>query len=87
MRWNVRYIGSFSAVPAEDIFSNEGERSTGSQFLLAPLLSHREPNCMSVNAAEQLRKALIGSTEKSRYEVMLDELKISSVARQVDDLA
>jgi hypothetical protein len=55
-------------------------------FVLMPFLSHQIPSGMKVNAADLLRKALVGSTASSGYKVTLDRLKIHSVQVQGDDL-
>jgi len=55
-------------------------------FLLSPFLSHKVPSSMTVNAADLLRKALIGSTATSGYKVTLDRLKIHSVQIEGDNL-
>ena len=55
-------------------------------FLLAPFMSHQVPSGMKVNAAELLRKALIGSTATSGYKVTLEKLKIHSIEIEGDDL-
>jgi hypothetical protein len=55
-------------------------------FLLAPFLSHQVPSSMKVNAADLLRKALIGSTATSGYKVDLDRLKIHSMQIEGDAL-
>jgi hypothetical protein len=48
-------------------------------FLLTPFLSHQIPSSMKVNAAEMLRKALVGSTQTTGYTLTLDRLKIHSM--------
>ena len=55
-------------------------------FLLTPFLSHQIPSSMSVNAADLLRNALIGSTATSGYKVTLDRLKIHSVQIEGDNI-
>jgi len=55
-------------------------------FVLAPFLSRQVHKSTKVSAAELLRKALIGSTANSGYALMLDQLKIRSVAMHGDDL-
>jgi hypothetical protein len=55
-------------------------------FLLMPFLRHQIPSSMTVNAADLLRKALVGSTATSGYAVSLDRLKIHSVVIQGDAL-
>jgi hypothetical protein len=53
-------------------------------FILNPFLSRQVPSSMKVNAAEMLRKALVGSTAASGYKVTLDRLKIHSIQPQGD---
>ncbi len=54
-------------------------------FVLAPFLRGQLPRSMTVNAADLLRKALMGSTAAtSGYKVRLDRLRIQSI-RLVDD--
>lgn len=48
-------------------------------FILNPFLSRQVPSSMKVNAADLLRKALVGSTANSGYKVTLERLKIHSV--------
>ncbi len=48
-------------------------------FVLGPFLRRQIPSSMKVNAADLLRKALVGSTATSGYKVNLDRLKIHSV--------
>jgi hypothetical protein len=55
-------------------------------FFLAPFLRHQLPSSMKVNAADLLRKALIGSAATSGYKVNLDHLKIHSVQIDGDKL-
>ena len=55
-------------------------------FLLSPFLSRQIPSSMKVNAADLLRKALVGSTVTSGYKVTLDRLKIHSMLIQDDNL-
>ncbi len=55
-------------------------------FVLMPFLGHQIPSGMKVNAADLLRKALVGSTASSGYKVTLDRLKIHSVQVQGDVL-
>jgi hypothetical protein len=55
-------------------------------FLLAPFLSRQIPSSLKVNAADLLRKALVGSTASSGYKVTLDRLKIHSIQIDGDDL-
>jgi hypothetical protein len=55
-------------------------------FLLMPFLSHQIPDSMTVNAADLLRKALVGSTASSGYKITLNRLKIHSVQVAGDDL-
>jgi hypothetical protein len=55
-------------------------------FLLMPFLSHQIPDSMTVNAADLLRKALVGSTASSGYKITLDRLKIHSVQIAGDNL-
>jgi len=55
-------------------------------FLLTPFLSRILPSSMEVNAADLLRKALIGSAATSGFKVTLDKLKIYSIQIQGDYL-
>ncbi|HWA93024.1 MAG TPA: hypothetical protein VG844_00380 [Terracidiphilus sp.] len=55
-------------------------------FLLVPFLSHQVPRSMQVNAADLLRKALVGSTAASGYKVSLDRLKVHSIQIKGDNL-
>ena len=55
-------------------------------FVLAPFLRGDVPKNMKVNAADLLRKALVGSTAASGYKVTLDRLKIHSVQVNGDKL-
>ena len=55
-------------------------------FLLSPFLSRQIPSSMKVNAADLLRKALVGSTVTSGYKVTLDRPKIHSMLIQDDNL-
>ena len=55
-------------------------------FVLAPFLRGDVPKNMKVNAADLLRKALVGSTAASGYKVTLNRLKIHSVQVNGDKL-
>ena len=55
-------------------------------FVLAPFLRGDVPKNMKVNAADLLRKALVGSTATSGYKIALDRLKIHSVQVNGDKL-
>jgi hypothetical protein len=55
-------------------------------FLLMPFLSRQIPGSMTVNAADLLRKALVGSTASSGYKVDLERLKIHSVQIEGDNI-
>ena len=55
-------------------------------FVLAPFLRGQVPKSMKMNAADLLRKALVGSTASSGYKVSLDRLKIHSVQIEGDKL-
>ena len=55
-------------------------------FVLAPFLRGDVPKNMKVNAADLLRKALVGSTAASGYKVTLNRLKIHSVHVNGDKL-
>ncbi len=55
-------------------------------FLLSPFLSRQVPSSMKVDAADLLRKALEGSTASSGYKVMLEKLKVHSMAIEGDTL-
>ncbi len=55
-------------------------------YVLTPFLSRKLPSSMEVNAADLLRKALIGSTATSGYKVALEKLAIHSMQIQGDDL-
>jgi len=48
-------------------------------FILSPFLSRKVPSSLKVNAADLLRKALVGSTANAGYQVRLDRLKIHSI--------
>jgi hypothetical protein len=58
------------------------ERLSGSReldLLLMPFLAHRVPSSLTVNAADQVRKILSASAEKTGYQVALETLKIHSM--------
>ncbi len=55
-------------------------------FVLAPFLRGDVPKNMKVNAADLLRKALVGSTAVSGYKITLDRLKVHSVQVNGDKL-
>jgi len=55
-------------------------------FVLSPFLRHQVPTSMKVDAADLLRKALVGSTASSGYKITLDRLKIHSIVIQGDAL-
>ena len=55
-------------------------------FVLTPFLSHQIPSAMKVNAADLLRKTLVGSTASSGYKITLERLKIHSIQIQGDAL-
>jgi len=55
-------------------------------FVLSPFLRRQVPSGMKVNAADLLRKALVGSTASSGYKVTLERLKIHSIVIQGDNL-
>jgi hypothetical protein len=48
-------------------------------FFLVPFLSHKLPQKMTVNIADQLRKLLASSSTTTGYELKLDELRIHSM--------
>lgn len=94
-------IGLSLSVPAEVSLSPDAEgESVGFRdarldkvsdqkelnFILNPFLSRQVPSSMKVNAADLLRKALVGSTATSGYKVTLDKLKIHSVQIDGDSL-
>lgn len=65
------------------------ERLSGSReldVLLMPFLSHRVPSSLKVNAAEQIRKVLSASAEKTGYQMALDTLKIHSMMVESGEL-
>ena len=55
-------------------------------FVLTPFLRGDVPKNMKVNAADLLRKALVGSTAASGYKITLDRLKVHSVQVNGDKL-
>jgi hypothetical protein len=55
-------------------------------FVLSPFLSRKVPSSMQVNAAELLRKALVGSTVSTGFNVSLDRLNIHSMHIEGDFL-
>jgi hypothetical protein len=55
-------------------------------FLLTPFLSHQLPSNMQVNAADLLRKTLVGSTAATGFKITLDKLEIRSMHIMGDDI-
>jgi len=48
-------------------------------FFLTPFLSHQLPSNMQVNAADLLRRALVGSTAATGFKISLNKLEIRSM--------